>query len=319
MAVIVGTNAVTSIARHYIMPQITDMIYQQSPIIFRLMAGNKRSVQGGTQIEIPWMYSRMAAGGTYQGYDVLNVAPSDTIKNGALDWKQYYVPVTIDGLTMIKTDSPDAIANFIKVQFEQANMEMAALLGGDVYADASVATKSLDGFANTINNSGTYAGLARASNTWLNSQVDGATATWSITAANTFFQSCSRGGAHPTIIVSNQTQWNRHYNTAFASGVFQNFLTPGAMDEQLYSVGFTNILFNNVPYVVDSFVGSGNAPIYFLNEKFIDLVVSPRADFYLEQFQTPVNQDAMVAKLLWAGNIINRNPQNAGKMTAITA
>lgn len=81
---------------------------------------------------------------------------------------------------------------------------------------------------------------------------------------------------------------------------------------------------NGVPWVVDSHVPSvtgstTNSHIYFLNEDFLYWAVSPRADFYLEPFQSPVNQDAMVAKMLWAGNLINTNVSRHGKMTAITA
>lgn len=63
--------------------------------------------------------------------------------------------------------------------------------------------------------------------------------------------------------------------------------------------------------------GSGQH-IYFLNEDFIHFAVSPRADFYLEDFQTPIQQDAMVAKMFWAGNLVINNCQLQGKMSALT-
>ena len=56
----------------------------------------------------------------------------------------------------------------------------------------------------------------------------------------------------------------------------------------------------------------------FLNEDFIHFAVSPRADFYLEDFQTPIQQDAMVAKMFWAGNLVINNCQLQGKMSALT-
>jgi hypothetical protein len=95
------------------------------------------------------------------------------------------------------------------------------------------------------------------------------------------------------------------------------------MDEQLAQAGFTNQLFNGIPWVVDShcFDGpnSSNSAIVMLNEDFLYWAVSPRADFYLEPFQSPVNQDAMVAKMLWAGNLINTNVSRHGKLTNISA
>ena len=50
MATAIGTNAVTSLVRHYIMPEIVDNIYGDNPLTFRLLRANKKLVQGGTQI-----------------------------------------------------------------------------------------------------------------------------------------------------------------------------------------------------------------------------------------------------------------------------
>jgi hypothetical protein len=59
--------------------------------------------------------------------------------------------------------------------------------------------------------------------------------------------------------------------------------------------------------------------MYFLDEDYIWLAVSPRADFLMEDFQTPITQDAMVAKLFWAGNLVFNNCRTQGKLTALTA
>lgn len=323
MATPIGTDVVTSLARRYIMPEIVDNIYRSNPLFFRLNAANKRIVQGGTQIEVPLMYRRFSSGGPYQGYDLLNVVPSDTVKNGAWDWRQHYVNVTVDGLTLIKTDSPESIANFIQFYFAQAEMEMADNLGTGLYADGITNPKEIDGLKGAIDDTtvlATYAGLARSSNTFLNSQVDTTTATLTLPALQSLFGRSSEGGRHITLLVSRQEQYNRYWAL---NEVSQNFpVQPGGHDEQLASAGFTNLLFNNVPWVVDSHVFDGpnasNSAILGLNEDYLYWAVSPRADFYLEDFQTPVNQDAMVAKMLWAGNLIVPNTQRHFKMTGVT-
>ena len=323
MATPIGTDVVTSIARRFILPEIVDNIYNSNPIFFRVNAANKRVISGGTQIEVPLMYSRFTAGGPYQGYETLTVTPSDTVKNGAWDWKQQYVPVTVDGLTLIKTDSPEAIANFIQFYFAQAEMEMAENLGTGLWSDGTD-SKQIDGLEAAVDDTtvaATYAGLARSSNTFLNSQVDSSTATLTLASLQSHFGSVSEGGRHPTIIVSRQEQYNRYWALVQANQTFETGV--GGRDEQLASAGFTNLLFNNVPWVVDSHVFDGpdtsNSAIVMLNEDYLYWAVSPRADFYLEDFQTPVNQDAMVAKLLWAGNALMTNTQRQGKMTAVAA
>ncbi len=324
MATPIGTNVVTSIARRFILPEVTDNIYNSNPVFFRINAANKKIVRGGTQIEAPLMYSRFASGGPYQGFDLLNVVPSDTVKNGAWDWKQHYVNVTVDGLTLIKTDSAEAVANFIELYFAQAEMEMAENLATGLWSNGVTNTKDIDGLGGAVDDGGvltTYAGLLRSSNTWWNSQDDSTTTTLTLAALNSMFGSCGNGGRHPTLIASRQGQYNRFWALNVVNQQFNT--VPGGTDEQLAQAGFTNQLFNGVPWVVDSHVfdgpNSSNSAIVMLNEDYIYWAVSPRADFYLEDFQTPTNQDAMVAKMLWAGNLVVTNCARQGKLSALTA
>lgn len=326
MATPIGTDVVTSIVRRYILPDVVDNIYNSNVVFFRLNAANKKIVRGGTQIEVPLMYQRFAAGGSYSGFELLNVTPSDTVKNGAWDWKQYHVPVSVDGLTLIKTDSPEAVADFVRLYTAQAEMEMAELLGAGIFSDGSVA-KDIDGLEGAVDDSAvlaTYGGLARGSNSWWNAQVDKTTTPLTLSLMQTMFGNCTKGGRHPTIIVTTQTNYNRLW--VLNQGDVQINVGIGGTDEILANAGFTNQLFNGVPVVVDSHVptdgpaggGSGHH-MYFLNEDYIWLAVSPRADFYVQDFQTPINQNAYTSQMFWAGNLVLNNCNVQGKLCALTS
>lgn len=324
MATPVGTSLVTSISRRFIMPDVVDFVYRSNVVTFRLLAQNKKMVQGGTQIEVPAMYQGFTNGGPYQGYDVLDMSPNDTVKNLAFDWKQQYVPVAIDRLSLIKLNSPEAVANGLGLLFAQAQMEMVDNIGTGVWSDAVTNPKQIDGIKGAVDAGSvttTYGGLTRASNTWLNSSVDSSTATMTEAALQSVFSNATEGGRAPTLIASRAMQYNRLQALGAADRQFP--VMAGGHDVQLASVGFTNILYNNTPWVIDSHVPDGanasNSDIYFLNEDYIQLVVSPMADFYLEDFQVPITQDAMAAKILWAGDLVFLNTQRQAKMTALTA
>jgi hypothetical protein len=317
MATPIGANVVTAIARRHIIREIADNVYGDNVLFFRLNRANKKLIQGGTQIEVPLMYARMAAGGFYSGLDLLDISPSDTVKNAAFDWRQAYVPVTVDGLTLLKVDSPESVVNFIKMQFEQANLEMAENLGAGVWTDGSVA-KAIDGVVGAVDDGtelATYGGLSRTANVWWKSQVDTTTTILTLAAMQTMFGSTRKGGRHATLIVTTQANYDRLWNQ---QQVMQTHPTePKGHDEQLAQAGFTNLLFNGVPVVVDEHVPADH--MFFLNEDYIKFCVSPRGDFYMQDFQEPVNQDAMVAKLFWAGNLIFQNVARQGKLTALAA
>lgn len=305
------------------MPQIVDQIYGDNPVFFRLNAANKKIITGGTQIEVPLMYSRFTTGGSYSGFDVLPTVPQDTIKNGAWDWKQYAVLVVVDGLTLLKTDSPQSIANYITQYFAQAEMEMAQNLGTGIWSRGTN-TKDIDGLEMAVDDAGVapvYAGLTRSTNTWWNAQDDSTSAALTLPVLQSMFSNTQVGGRHPTLIASRKEQYNRYWNLNTSQQRFP--VQAMGHDEQLASAGFTNLLFNNVPWVQDHNVFDGpntsNSAIVFLNEDFINFAVSNRADFTLEDFQTPVNQDAMVAKMLWAGNLVVTNCAVQGKLSNISS
>lgn len=325
MTTTVGTNTVTSIARHFIMPQITDMVYSSNVLLYRLIQGNKRMIQGGRHIEVPLMYKRFTTGGAYSGLDVFAVAPQDTIKNAAFPWKQYQITWAIDGLTMIQSDSPEAIANLLTLQSQQAYMEMGENLAVGLFGDGAgtvTGTKELDGLAGLVGTGSsignqTYGNLDRTSNTFWNSSVTGITSTQTMSKSTlmTGWTACQRGGQAPTLIVSGQDQWNRYW--ALGETETETRREVSAQDSQLYQAGFHNLVFNGTPWIADSHVTEGvvdanNSRVYMLNENFLHWVVSPRADFYLKPFQEPHDQDGMVASILFAGNLVCTNTDQQG-------
>ena len=317
----IGADTITSIARQYILPQVTDNVYlKNNALLYRFMRGNKRMIQGGTQIEIPLLYKRFSTGGTYRGFDLLNTAPQDTVKNAYVDWKQHYQSFAIDGLTLIKTDSPLAIANIINMQGQQMYMEMGENLAAGIFSDGVTDPKDIDGLAAIMSASNTYAGIDRSqtSNAFWRATLDSGTNTLTLATMRGLFGNATYGASHPTIWFGNGTNYNRLYalNLSTTGYGVSYERQPGGHDELLAQAGFTNLLFENVPFIRDD--NMDDADIYALNENFLSLVVSPRADFYLRDFEQPTNQDAFVSTLLWAGNLICMNAKAQAAFTALT-
>jgi hypothetical protein len=274
-------------------------------------------LQGGLQIEVPLVYARFAAGGFYQGFDLLDVSPSDTVKNAAFDWKQAYVPVSVDGLTLIRADSPEAIVNFLSFYFEQAQTELAEILGNGLWQTAP-ASNSVDSIPTAVDDgtlAATYGGLSRAANTWWKGNLTNITPPLSLATMQTMFGTTTEGGRHPTIIVTTQAVYNLYWALSTGGQAFP--VQPGGHDEQLAQNGFTNLIFNGVPVAVDSHVPASQ--MFFLNEDYMYLYVNPRADFNMKEFREPVNQDAMTSLILWAGDVCFSNLARQGKLTGVTS
>lgn len=315
MAAPLGADTVTAISRRYIIPRIVDNVYKSNSLFFRWWRANKVSYQGGVNIQQPLMYKRMNGGGTYRGYQLLTIAPSTTVQNATFTWKQYYQAVTVDGLTLLRADSPLAVADYLAVMFKQAEMQMATTLGTGLWSDGAT-TNAITGLGLAIDNGTTatsYGGIAHSGNSWWNSQIDSSTTTLSLTAMQALFGKAQSGGRAPTVGYATQTNYNRYWALCYQ---YQQFpVQPQGKTVQLAQAGFDNLLFNGMPILTDSHISSSN--FYFLNEDYVTLTVASRAQFKIEDFQTPVNQDAMTAKLLWAGNLSISNISRQAKFTAL--
>jgi hypothetical protein len=228
--------------------------------------------------------------------------------------------VTIDGLTLSKWNSPEAVTNGLSLLWEQARMQMANNLGVGIYSDIVTNPKQIDGIKGAVDDgtvSTSYAGLLRSANTYLNSQIDTATATLTLTSLRSMVSNCTKGGHSPTLALSRKEHYNRLWTLMVAN---QRFIQT---DETMTNAGFTNLSFDNIPWVLDDKVFDGpnasNSAILFLNEDTIQLAIMSNTDFYMQDFMRPVNQDAMTGQLLWYGNLMILSPQCQGKMTAVAA
>lgn len=331
MATPVGANTVTAIARRRLMPYVTDNTYNSNVLLFRWVRAQKRLVQGGYQIEFPLMYKTWANGGVYQGYDLLDTSPSDTVQNGAWDWKQQYVIVTVDGLTLGKVDTPEAIANYLTLQFAQAEMQLAENLATGIMSSSADSSKQISGIDGALDDGviggiSPYGGLTRSASTnawWRCTNIDttvysGGTLTLALLQKQ--WGNAQQGGRHPTVIVSQQPGYNTYWamNTSI-----QRYPVPEvAVSEQLMQAGWSNLLFNGAPWLIDSHVpqgtnGAGSTKVFMINEEYIWWIVNRRVDIWMEDFITPPNQDAMSAKILWMGNLIFTNCARHAKFQSV--
>lgn len=318
MATPVGTNTLNSLSQRYLINQVVDNVYGNVLMFFRLNAMNKKRIQGGTQIEIPLNYAAFTIGGEYQGFQVLDISPQDTVKNAAFDWKQYYTAVSVDTLTLIKADSPDAVVNFLTYLFENAQTDLINKLGVDVWDDGSNTLK-LDGLQGAVDDGdvlATYGGLLRSTNTWWKAQDDSSTTVLTAASMRSAISSGTSGGRTCTIIVGTKANYNRYWVLGNAKQT-QFTDTAGGRDMNLLQNGFNNLLFDGIPFCVDDNVPANH--IFYLNEDYIYLYVANRADFTMKEFREPVNQDAMTSLITWAGNIVITDCARQSKQSALTS
>ena len=226
---------------------------------------------------------------------------------------------------MLKNNGDAQIISLLEGFLASAELTMADQLGTGLFDDGSDGT-GLVGLRELTGTDRTYAGIDSTTRTFWDSQE--ITTTLSLAnledATNSAFITdqfidmytrCGIGADNPTLILVTQSVWNVLWKVLFGKTTY--FVDSNGPHGDLVNAGFRVLDFMGVPVVVDSHCPNGFA--FFLNERYLKLIVHSDDDFNFQEFQKPVNQEVHIAKLLWTGQLITSNARMQGVFTDIGA
>lgn len=303
---------------------LTDNIHESNAIFYALKEkGAIKTEDGGERIVEPLMYGTNETAGSYDGYDQLDVTPQDGIDAAEFNWKQYSASITISGKQIRQNKSrKEKIIDILDAKTTQAEMSLKGALVDGIFSDGTGNDgKDLTGLKAMVLNSGTYAGIDSGTYTWWQSTVDSDAVALSIPDMRAVFNSSSTGGKDaPDLIVTTQTLFEAYeamFTQLGSTNVYGSFSTPSEGMKKMADGGFTNLGFKGVPIVWDESCPAGY--MFMLNTKHMKLVVHEDANFDTTDFEKPEDQDALVAQILFMGNLTCNRRKSFGVLSAKTA
>lgn len=302
-------SQVTAVSRRYFIPKMYDNIFQGTPELRRAKTkGWKRTIDGGTDVNIPLEYAVNAASGSYQGSDTLSTVDTDVFTAAKLDWKQYYAAIPVTRRDELVNMGSAQVIDFVKGKIKNAEKTMKRLLTQGIHSDGTTAT-DLVGLQVWLSTSQTVGGISQSSNSWWRAQIDSTTTTLTLSAMQTVFNNCSEDDEQPTVAFATKANYNRYYALLQPQQRFT--------DAETAKGGFTSLMFNGIPIIASSYAPSGW--IEFLNENHLHFLAHKDEDMRMSDFQEPINQNVKVAKIYWMGVFGSSNNRYHGALTAITA
>lgn len=318
MANIAGTDiSVISTAFNNMHGEIVDNIFAQVPLFEYLRARDHvMLLDGGERINVPVMHATNSTAKSYSGYDILDTTPQEGIGNVEYLWRQYSVSVAINGREQKQVRGRFAIANLLDAKRMQAEMSIADKLNTDAFAAQT--GDNLDGLQTLIADSpstGTVGGINRATNSWWrNQQTSGASSSSAfdnlLSSMRSIYNSCnivSKRFGPPDIFVTDQLTFEGYEGLVDSQRQYGN--------ERLLDLGFVNLAFKTAGVIFD-----GDAPttrMYALNTNTLKLAMHNDAQLTPTEFVKPSDQDAIVAQILFMGNLITMNAATNGVITGI--
>jgi len=299
-------DQISAITEKKFLPKLVDNIFDSNPALQRLRK-NQEKVSGGTSVIVPLNYAQVSSAGWYSGSDTLNTADNDVITAAEYDWKQLYVNISITRKDELMNMGDAAKLNFVKSKMEIAEKTLSDALGTGVFSSGSN-SKSIQGTGLMMSTSNTYGGISQSSYSWWQANVDSSTTTLSLSAMQSQFGAASIGSDTPTVGYCTQAVYDSYYALLQPQQRF--------MDEKTAKGGFTSLMFNGKPIIVDSHQKTGD--LEFINEKYFKLYVHKDEDFRMEPFQKPINQNVKVAKVFWMGVLASSNNRMHAALNALT-
>lgn len=329
---------VTSSTLENMLPTVYDQITRDVPLLKVLhYADRKKFYGGGEAIFVRVKHVANTTAKSYSGYDKLDVTPVQTMTAAMFRWKAASVSVALSGDEMDAVQGEEAVGNLMEERVEGSRADLASELSRQFNSDGTGNSgKDFDGLQRLlpVNVSGSGAlsvgNISPITEAWWRSgsfqfgNLAGATSATGITVNFRFsntnaspslvtamirtYNQLSFGGTRPDFIISDI---NSHGFYHERESVLKRFTME---DTKLVDAGFGRlnflgapILFDrdlNVPEFQTADTSTNTGAMYFINTRYMHLAVRRNRDFYATPFVKPADQEAVVAQIVFKGNLI---------------
>jgi hypothetical protein len=295
---------------------IADNVSNGNALLQRLsQKGNISLKDGGRTIVRELDYAENATFSYYTGFETLNVAASDVLTAAEFNWKQANVNVVGSGLeTVVQNSGANAILDLLEARIRNAERTAKNNIARGIYSDGTGSNgKQITGLQAAVAitpTSGTYGGINRASQAFWRNQTSGDVA--EVLASSAVLESemadmwieCTRGGDKPDLLVADQVAYKAFWLSLLP---IQRITDPNTAVR-----GFETLKYVTADFVLDHDSGILGSCIYFLNTDYLFWDVHSARNFSVQEKKEPVNQDAFVVPLLFAGNLTCSNASLQG-------
>jgi hypothetical protein len=299
---------------------LLDQVHNRSPLWKWVRdKGRMKTLSGGERISVPVLYEDSGNFKYYSGTEQLNVTGYEGITRAFYPWIQAATAVVLSGIDQRVNMGESKVRDIGKDKIMQAEGALADNLATGGYSDGTgTSNKQLDGLeamVATTNTSGTYASINFGTNTkWRNQVTTGV------------------GNAAANILSNLRVVFNDCIEVAGVQGQPDGIFTQQGTAEALEALIVPAIRYapdgKGELSIKPTFRGASinweakctSGMLYVLNSNHFFHFVHRDANLKMnpEGFQRPINQDTLVAQLLYQGNFGTNLRAALGKLTGIT-
>ena len=320
-----------------IRPRLADAVFKQNPFLaWMMMRGRVDFEGGGYDIREPIIWQKNPTVMSYSGFDRLNVTPNDPITEAIYQWKLKAGTVSVSGQeSVVQNAGAQALIKLLRAKVTILENTMRESMNEDLISVASLkGSKDVLGLDNYMEQGsyGTVGGIDGNTHSWWRNKWDTGNDSDILGEMRRMYNDCTKGGRRPDLILMPQTKFENYEREYIspqadqASGTVPGTVVAskaqGSMDMRLIDMGFQNFAFKGARIMWDEQLenvdirpaAQDREIIYFIHSDSMSMTVHRNRNFVFKPFREPYDQDAKVAKLLFAGNLTARNRRNLGAL-----
>ncbi len=308
--------------------ELADNVSIHMPLLQRLKKrGNIDPVTGGTKILEELEYAENGTVKWYSGYETMDVSPQELFTAAEYDIRQLAGTVTTSGLEdLINDGNREAKIRLAKKKIENLERSLMNALARSVHSDGTgnngKQLLGLQAFLSTAPTSGIVGGINRASwDFWRNKKFSGVSdGGGAVTKDNirSYMRQLAlrlvRNDDFPDLITADVNYYN----------LYAESLTPfqRVQGNDSFGSGFKSLKFFEVGNECDVIyagadVGMPSNTMYFQNTRYLRLRPHSRRNMSrIGDSRRPINQDAQIEIIGWAGNMTCSNMALQGVLFA---
>jgi hypothetical protein len=307
-------DVISTTIRH-IVPMVVDNFFTSRALFVRMMARNNVVLDGGHEIQQPFLYDS-PPGGSYSLGEELDITRKQVMSSLRFPWATYFGAVTVEGQEMLENHGPERIIDLVEIRMQAARMKLEETMGTDLYG-SDVDGPGIVGLRAGCDNGdtvGSYGGITRAS-TGPGNVIKGNvnTSNVGLDQMTTAMGSATVGTARPDLIVMAQTTWNTVHDLLGGGGTAANNLKRFDGDASLGDAGFQVLAYQGADIVVDQQCPADH--VFYLNTAYLKMYIHSQRNFETDGPWTPPNHDQKVWRIFTASAFVNCAPRLSTMMT----
>lgn len=303
-------------------PKMVGQILQSNPVTLRFFSKAKKQ-NGGDKIWIPLWYAKNTTGGPYGRWAVASMNFEEKVTKAEFSWKYNRKFIILDNIDVLENGGDGKVVDIVDTEMKIAKQSFMDDLGTQLFSlgteqyGTEPAGSGITGLRAAIDDGtavATYGGIERTTDaTWWKSQYDynsGTDRALTVKLLQRMYGLC-KGGENtsdtPTLLVTTQDLFDKYCSIMDITRVRD--------DSDLGKAGFDMVYFMGKPFTVDSHCPAKY--IYFINENHVWMVVNPQENFKYIPFAWKVDQEAMVAKIRLACQIVSDECRKSGVIRSV--